>query len=606
MNRSLRAALLGVLTVVLVAPAVADAAPARRVDPPAPAIPHRYLDQKIAWAPCEFDAQIKQQLPTAPTTECATVVVPMDWHNPDAHPDITLAITHSSATGKSKGLMAVNFGGPAASLRAASDLGLMQPRLFTDYDLLGLDPRGFGRSEQLKCLTTQEKLDALPSTPDYRERTQQTLDADIAWGKLVGEACGASELSPFVSTQQIAYDLDFLRELFKAPKLNYVGYSYGTMLGSWYADTYPSRVGRFVLDSNMAFTGTWQQYYLDGYPRAAQRRFDQQFVPWVVRNADQFQGLGGTSAEVKATYENIRKDLVSLVKAGKSTVRGDDLDFWIFLDLYSNQGLIVAALDVLVTDEYRKQPSASGKIELAHVERAYGRLGERMRQLYSLDQLKVAYGFASQSTPQAEVSKRAGGARLTTSAGGELVNLNDAGYYSVLCNDTKWSKDIDSYRRDAERLTAKYPLVGWNIGVHVCAFWPYPSQDRVIDLKGTSRILMVQSELDVITDYEGARRAHTLTSGNTRMVSVDDEGQHGQYLIGPSNCVDEIGDRFVFDGVLPAKDVVCGTVSLPGETAVFPVRGPVTGGAHQAVPESGASKRSAGPVEKLEVLAPVR
>lgn len=622
MSRRLRGAILGVLTLTLtlvapVGPAVAappattDSAAGRVVDPPVPTIPQRYLDQKITWSTCEFDADVKKLHPQAPTTNCATVKVPMDWNNPDAHPDITLAIAHSKATGVSKGLLTTNPGGPAEGLDMSAFLGTVKPRLFTDFDLLGFDPRGFGRSDQTKCLTTQEKLDSIPVTPDNRERTQQTVDGEIAWGKVLWDACAKDEFAQFVSTQQIVYDLDFLRALLKAPKLNYIGYSYGTMLGSWYADTYPSNVGRFVLDSNMGFGNGWEKHYA-GVPRSGQRRFDKQFVPWLVRHADQIDGLGGTPAEVKAKYESIRAELVTLVKAGTSSVRGDSLDGYIFGDLYGNTGLVLAALDILVHDEYAKAPSASGKIELQHVDRAYARFGDKLRPYYSLDGLRETYGLAPGQTSAAAVRKRSSAALPVThrpaisAASDEPVNL-DASFYSVMCNDTRWSTDIAYFERETARSTAAYPLYGYSNGISPCAVWKYPAQERVIDLKGTPRVLMVQSELDVITHYEGALKAHRDTKRSTRFVAVDDEGQHGQYILGPSSCVEEIGDRYVFDGVVPAEDVVCGTSPLPGDTEVHRVRGPIDGNtAHSSNGEKAAPGRASALERVLKAAVPLR
>ena len=134
---------------------IATARPARPADPPTPTIPQRYLDQPIQWSVCSFDAQIKQLYPQAPTTNCAKVKVPMDWHAPDAHPDVEVAISYSEATGTSKGLMTSNPGGPGgAGLTLSAALALDKPQLFSDFDLLGFDPRGFGASTPLRCLTT--------------------------------------------------------------------------------------------------------------------------------------------------------------------------------------------------------------------------------------------------------------------------------------------------------------------------------------------------------------------------------------------------------------------------------------------------------------------
>jgi hypothetical protein len=92
-------------------------------------------------------------------------------------------------------------------------------------------------------------------------------------------------------------------------------------------------------------------------------------------------------------------------------------------------------------------------------------------------------------------------------------------------------------------------------------------------------MLMVQSELDPATAYEGSPRTHQDTARATRFVAIDDEGMHGQYVGGPSACTEAIGDRFVFGGELPGKDQVCGTSPLPAELSVYPVDGPVDGNA---------------------------
>ena len=63
------------------------------------------------------------------------------------------------------------------------------------------------------------------------------------------------------------------------------------------------------------------------------------------------------------------------------------------------------------------------------------------------------------------------------------------------------------------------------------------------------------------------------------MVSVDNEGQHGLYIDGPSTCLEGIGDRFLFTGspTLPTRDTRCTTSPLPYDRKVYPLSGPVSG-----------------------------
>ena len=88
---------------------------------------------------------------------------------------------------------------------------------------------------------------------------------------------------------------------------------------------------------------------------------------------------------------------------------------------------------------------------------------------------------------------------------------------------------------------------------------------------------MIQSEGDPATAYEGALAAHQSTADHTRLLSVNDEGQHGVYLAGPSPCTERVGDAFLFNGVLPAKDKVCGTTHLPRDKKVYAFKGPLDG-----------------------------
>ncbi|HEY0636938.1 MAG TPA: alpha/beta fold hydrolase [Pseudonocardiaceae bacterium] len=575
----------------------------RPTDPPTPAIPQRYLDQQIQWSVCSFDATVKSLYPAAPTTNCATVMVPMDWHNPDAHPDVRVAIAYSRATGTSRGLMSSNPGGPGgAGLTLSAALAIDKPQLFSDFDLLGFDPRGFGRSEPLRCLTTTEKLAALPTTPDYKERTAQTHRTEIAEARLFAEACDATEFGKFVSSQQTVYDMDFLRALLGHRQLNFIGYSYGTWLGGWYADTYPQHTGRLVLDSNMDWTHTqWDNVNFD--PFSFQRRRDTMLLPWIARHADQITSpLGTTPQQVLREYDRVRAELVRLVKAGTSFVAPYNLDGNVASAIYGNTRFIRATLDILVHQEYVAAPSASGDVEAVHVERAWARLAPALQQYDSLAGTKSRYGVpataaaasllaASGADTDADTdasvktlpgiiadARRAAAAPGARSTGDAVVNLGAVGT-TVRCNDTEWVTDPRFYLREADRMTREYPFFGYLNGVPMCAFWPHEPLDRRLDMTGSPRLLMITSEIDPATAYEGALRTHEDTERYTRLVSIDDEGQHGQYVGSASACAEAIGDRFVFTGELPGRDEVCGTTPLPEDLVVYPVDGPVDGNA---------------------------
>nr|WP_239062712.1 alpha/beta fold hydrolase [Streptomyces sp. SID13031] len=500
--------------------------------------------------------------------------------------------------------MSTNPGGPGgAGLSLSASLATKKTQLFSDFDLVGFDPRGFGASTPLQCITTAEALNALPVTPDYKERTKLTHKVEAAEAKLQADACAATEFGQFVSSQQTVYDMDFIRALFKARQLNFIGYSYGTWLGGWYADTYPSKVGRFVLDSNMDWTHTqWDNVNFD--PFSGQRRRDSQLFPWIARHADQITGLGATPAQVTAKYNGIRASLTTLVKAGESSVRGDDLDGKIYSAIYGNTRFIRATLDILVADEFAKAPSASGAVDVGQVDRAWARLAPNLQAFDTLAALRARYGVTAAASADLEASTqvttlkdviadaRAEAAEATSAD--QPVNLGAIGT-TVRCNDTAWNKDPNFYTKEADKMAKKYDFFGYMNGVPMCAFWKYAPQDRKLDLKGSPRLLIVQGELDPATAYEGSLRTHDDTKAVTRFVAIDDEGQHGQYIGSASSCAEAIGDKFVFTGELPGKDQVCGTTPLPAELSVYPVKGPVDGKAVH-LPKSKAADTKVNPL----------
>ncbi|MBV6696987.1 alpha/beta hydrolase [Kitasatospora aureofaciens] len=205
-----------------------------------------YYGQKPAWQPCDGGF------------ECTTFRVPLDYDHP-ADGDLTLSAVRApavpggaSAAGR-LGSLLLNPGGPGGSaieyVEAAArtyDLGVR-----ARYDLVGLDPRGVGRSSPVTCLSGA-RMDAFTSV-GLTPADQREIDALVAADKEFAEGCRqrAGTALGHVSTVEAARDMDVLRALLGDEKLTYVGKSYGTFLGATYAGLFPTRAGRLVLDGAM-------------------------------------------------------------------------------------------------------------------------------------------------------------------------------------------------------------------------------------------------------------------------------------------------------------------------------------------------------------------
>ncbi|MEV7940703.1 alpha/beta hydrolase [Kitasatospora sp. NPDC088264] len=207
-----------------------------------------YYAQRLDWQPCDGGF------------ECTAFRVPLDYDRP-GDGDLTLVAARATAVpagsgskegagGGRLGSLLLNPGGPGGSaveyLEATArtyDSGVR-----ARYDLVGLDPRGVGRSNPVTCLSG-DRMDAYTAV-DLTPGDQHGIDALVAADKEFAEGCRqrAGAALGHLGTVEAARDMDVLRALLGDERLNYVGKSYGTFLGATYAGLFPGRVGRLVLD----------------------------------------------------------------------------------------------------------------------------------------------------------------------------------------------------------------------------------------------------------------------------------------------------------------------------------------------------------------------
>lgn len=204
-----------------------------------------YYAQKLKWRGCGV-----------PGFQCSTLRAPLDYANPGAGQDVDIAVARRQATGPGKrlGSLVVNPGGPGGSgigyLQAYAGIGYPAP-VRARYDMVSFDPRGVARSSPVECLTgpAMDKYTQVDQTPDDAAERAELVAAFKEF------AAGCQERSarilPHVSTVDAARDMDLLRGVLGDEKLTYVGASYGTFLGATYAELFPDRVGRLVLDGAM-------------------------------------------------------------------------------------------------------------------------------------------------------------------------------------------------------------------------------------------------------------------------------------------------------------------------------------------------------------------
>ncbi len=206
-----------------------------------------FYAQKLEWEDCgPYETETESELDDA--LECARVSVPLDYANPDGE-TAEIAVSRMRASGAPLGSLLINPGGPGASGLAMAGIA-QNTEIGERFDVVGFDPRGVGASTpQVRCLTDAE-IDA-DRTEDDVDRTPEGVARAEERNRDYADTCAERagvDLLAHVGTREVVRDMDVIRSVLGDEELNYLGFSYGTRLGSTYAETFPANVRAMVLD----------------------------------------------------------------------------------------------------------------------------------------------------------------------------------------------------------------------------------------------------------------------------------------------------------------------------------------------------------------------
>jgi pimeloyl-ACP methyl ester carboxylesterase len=438
-------------------------------------------------------------------SECASLAVPLNYADPGGR-KITLALSMIPATApaaKQQGVLLVNPGGPGEPGRslAGEVAARLSPQVAATYDIVGFDPRGVGGS-----------VPALSCDPSFFDEVRPDYDpADAAAeqvliGRAKAYAAGCEQrfgwLLPYMTTVDMAKDMDQIRQAFGVQKINYYAFSYGTYLGQVYGTLFPDRVRRMVLDSTVNPEGAWYTDNID-QDYAFQGRLNA-FFAWTAKY-DSTYHLGSTQAQVEAAYDKVRGELEKTPLNGTNgpLVGADELD-----DTFELAGYLTAVWPgfALALSQYAANGDGSGLLT------QYQNYGTTPENVFAV-------------------------------------------YNAVECADVNWPRNWSKWQADAEHVDQAAPFETWdNVWFNAaCAFWPVtgPAKPFTVDGSKLPPVLMLQGTLDAATPYAGAQVAHRLLP-SARMVVVQGGGDHGQSLESPPNqCVQNYLNAYLATGVVP-------------------------------------------------------
>lgn len=481
----------------------ASAAPTENKAPNSDGVPDElkpFYEQSVAWQSCGL-------------MECATIVAPLDWEDL-ATGEIELAVVRQRALGGDPvASLLTNPGGPGASglnFIADSIDFAVDKDLQTHFDVVGFDPRGVGRSTAVTCFDAAEMdhfLYGIPQNPRGSDAWVQEIETEI---KKYADACeqNSGGILPYITTVQSARDLDLLRGVLGDEQLHYLGFSYGTFLGSTYAELFPERAGRLVLDGAVDPS-----------------------VPGVLVGATQ---AGGFQASLEAYLADCLTDTSCPFTGTKQDA----------LDAVST---LLASLDNTPLDSLDGRKLGADSMVTAII-----------LALYSADTwLYLTMAFEGVFTGDPAVALFLADAYNSREMNGTYSDNQTDAFNAYNCVDypVDAQADIDQAEQVVQS-TAPTFAPYWGGGPSLCDVWSTPPTGTRAPMTaaGAPPIVVVGTTGDPATPYDwSVKLAEQLDSGV--LVTYQGEG-HTAYNKG-SSCINQLVDAFLIDGVVPANGTIC-------------------------------------------------
>jgi pimeloyl-ACP methyl ester carboxylesterase len=471
-----------------------------------------YYAQKLHWQPCDKGFQ------------CARLLVPFDYDRP-AWRRFSLPVIRLRATDPAHriGSLVINPGGPGGSgvSYALDARSVVSAAVRARFDVVGFDPRGVGGSEPAVHCLTGPQLDRYFETDDSPADPAE-LATVVSESKLFASGCehDSGPLLPYVGTRSAARDMDVLRAALGDRKLTYLGKSYGTYLGTWYAQLFPGHVRALVLDGALDPDASGLSMNIvqsQGFEVALRS-----FAADCMTRANCPLGHSAAGSAGSA---------VSAVSAGIARV----------------QALITKATTRPLRNDLGDGQTANGALLLSGIATALYNKGYWPTLRSALQE-----AFSGDGTVLVEL----GNALYERSSSGTYSNLADANM-AVDCVDRSWPRGLAAWSSAAAAAAKAAPLFGEALmwGSLPCAYWPVrPAAQPAVRAAGAPPILVVGNKRDPATPYPWAvALARDLASGV--LLGWNGDG-HTAYMMG-SSCIDGIVNRYLLTLAVPRSGTLC-------------------------------------------------
>lgn len=450
-----------------------------------------YNSQNLEWQNCYQEFQ------------CSSFKVPIDYENINEK-SFTLEVLKYSAPNQEDrlGLIVVNPGGPGGSAinYAFNAKYIVSDALLRKYDIVGFDSRGINNSGEIRCLSDSEEDNFLNA--DASDGKAASVMNLIAISRDFAAKCAksAGEKLGHVSTLEAAKDMEILRNLLNEKKLNFLGKSYGTYLGTLYASIFPNSVGRMVLDGAIDPSASLREQQI-----AQAIGFDRALNNYL-------------ASQSKFSLADVKK----LLKESKTKPMKDSMG------RRATQSLLITAIAQSLYDSNTGWKELTKLLDQAIIKRDPSGVFE----------LADLYNNRDES-------------------GNYYSNQNDISIM-ITCLDWQEPRTVEQMELDRVAFIRAAPIFGQylNFAGLPCKYWKAKPQIPKIQLTEivTSPIIIIGVTEDPATPYQWAQELAKVFP-NAELLTLKGEGHTGHNQ--GNKCVDSAVDSYFLTGKIRQTPLIC-------------------------------------------------
>ena len=471
-----------------------------------PALPA--FNANLAWSDC------------GDGFECGMLTVPVDWHSKAGSGDtVPLAmIRHPAESPPDRiGALVVNYGGPGESgVAYLRNTWLRLPETVrARFDIVSFDPRGTGASRPIDCVDDAfvDLGAGIPPVPS----TAAQLDAVHRYNEQFAAGC-VQRMGAYagqVGTRNAARDLEAIRIALGEPKLDYLGYSYGTILGITYAQMFPTTVDHMVLDGPPDVWLTWRDYTFQqarGFMNALGA-----FLDWCQQTSCSLASAGAPRDVLQQLIDRVNQQPLPASYTADGVERDGVL----------TPGLLENGVLSMLYDRSGGWPVLADAL---------------------LQAVQQGQGASLLSLADTFQGRRPDGTWNPLTESNAVISCVD--------RPTKNAPSTNAELADIATFQAQLPPWGGSWGTAPCVGMPKPAKgDKLGDVRvqGAPPILIVGTTGDPATPYAGAQAMVGRIAGSQLLTF--DSTEHTAY--GRATCINDAVDAYLVAGTMPAVGAHC-------------------------------------------------